>query len=149
MGKNSIIAFLTIGIIVLVGCGTADVEEADSIEDIAGTWKRVSRSDPVMVDYIRFSNEGTYLFSDSLDKINDVSIPGFLIQGEYWFEDTQYFDTRILCTELGVEVGVYEILLLEHGNIKFELIEDECHQRKAHIIGAFSLEGKIEWEPVP
>ena len=41
MAKNTVIAFLAIGIFVLVGCGTSGPEKADSIEDIGGTWQRV------------------------------------------------------------------------------------------------------------
>lgn len=143
MVKKEIIALLAIGVFVLVGCSTADVEKADSIEDIAGTWLRVGGSKE---SYCRYSDEGTYVCDQDLERVNNNTAR---YKGEYWFEGAQYFDKTILCIERGVEVGIYEILLLESGNIKFELIEDECQGRTEDIIGAFSTEGKIEWEPVP
>ena len=59
-------------------------------------------------------------------------------------EGTQFFEDGPWPTP-----GVYEILLLESGNIKFELIEDVCTQCTQSYVGAFSTEGKIEWERVP
>ena len=128
MVKNTIIALLAIGVFVLVGCDTADTEKADSIEDIVGTWQRVGGS---VEKTCQFSGDGTLSCSDG-------------ITGEYWFEGSQYFE-KSGCPE----VGVYEILLLESDNIKFEVIDDECSGRVSDLVGAFSTEGKIEWEPVP
>ncbi len=137
MVKNAIMALLVIGGFVLLGCSTADVEKANSIEDIVGTWQRVGGSTE---DHCRYSADGTSYCADSLIHLND-RIEGFA--GEYWFEGTQFFDKGCL------EDGVYEILLLESGNIKFELIEDNCSRRAQSYVGAFSTEGKIEWEPAP
>ncbi len=129
MVKNTIIALLAIGVFVLVGCSTYAAEKADSIEDIVGTWQRVGGS---VEKTCQFSGDGTLSCSDG-------------ITGEYWFEGAQYFE-KSGC----LEVGVYEILLLESDNIKFEVIDDdECSGRVSDLVGAFSTEGKIEWEPVP
>ena len=141
MSKNTIIALLVIGVFVLVGCGAEDVEKADSIEDIVGTWQRVGGS----IEYIqRYFADGTYYGvygGGSLDQLNE-RIGGNA--GEYWFEDTQYFESHGWPTP-----GVYEILLLESGNIKYELIEDVCSGCAGLAVGSGSTEGEIEWEPVP
>jgi len=138
MVKKAIIALLIIGVFVLVGCGAEDVEKADSIEDIVGTWQRVGGTTEF---YIRYSADGTSYSADSIAHLNE-RIAGF--PGEYWFEGTQFFEDVGWPT-----AGVYEILLLESGNIKFELIEDSCTPCAQSYVGAFSTEGKIEWEPVP
>ena len=138
MAKKTIVALLVIGIFVLVGCSTADVEKADSVEDIVGTWKRVGGSTEF---YMRYFADGTYYGAEGLDQLNE-RIDGF--PGEYWFEDTQYFEDAGWPTP-----GVYEILLLESGNIKYELIEDVCAQCAQIAAGSGSTEGKIEWERVP
>ena len=138
MAKKTIVALLVIGIFVLVGCSTADVEKADSIEDIVGTWRRVGGSAEY---YKQFSADGTLYRAESLVQLNE-RIVGF--PGEYWFEGTQYVE-KSGCPE----DGVYEILLLESGNIKYELIEDVCALCPGNVAGSGSTEGKIEWERVP
>ncbi len=135
--KKLIIALLVIGGIVLVGCSTADVEKADSIEDIVGTWKRVGGSSG---SYCRYLAEGTFVCDQDLERVNN-NTGGF--EGKYRFEGTQYFDEIPMCQE----DGIYEILLLESGNLKYVLIEDECEARVLGTTGVGSIE--IEWEPVP
>jgi hypothetical protein len=71
---------------------------------------------------------------------------GFI--GDYWFEGTQYIEQLegvALCTT----TGVYEVLLQDSGNLKFVLVEDECPGRISDIAGSGSVEGEIEWKPVP
>lgn len=123
----------------VVACGTSGPEKADSIEDIAGTWKRVGGGTG---NYCRYHEDGTYGCDRDLERVNNNSAS---FKGEYSFEDAHYLDEIWICSE----VGVYEILLLESGNIKFELIEDVCSGRVSDIVGSGSSEGKIEWEPVP
>ncbi len=45
--------------------------------------------------------------------------------------------------------GIYEIFLLDSGSLKFELIEDDCSNRKTGRVGSGGHEGEIEWEPLP
>ena len=141
MLKKTIIALLVIGVFVLVGCGTSDVEKADSIEDIVGTWQQVGGTSE---EYCQYSDDGTAICAPTLDHIERNV--GFI--SEYWFEGTQYFD------RLGegggcTQVGVYEISLQPNGNLKFELIEDNCAGRIFGTVGSDGDEGLIEWERVP
>ena len=50
------------------------------------------------------------------------------------------------CTLIGAEIGIYEVELLENGNLKFTVIEDECATRAAYLEGALI---EAEWEPIP
>ncbi len=139
MLKNTIIALLAIGVLVISGCdSTSNAERADEIEDIVGTWKRIGSIEMVC----RHSQDGALACADRGQELdgNDVFL------GDFWFDDGLYHETsrRTDC----VEVGVYEVLLLDNGNIKYELVEDECEGRVSINFGAFSTEGKIEWEPV-
>ncbi len=51
-----------------------------------------------------------------------------------------------LCSKNGVGVGVYEVELLENGQLKFTVIEDECAFRVSCYEGGIV---EVEWEPVP
>jgi len=139
MRKNAMIVFLVIVSFILVGCGTEDLEKADSIEDVAGAWKRVGGS---IANYCQYYNDGTYGCDEDLERVNNKTAE---FNGEYWFEDAQYFDNIGTCRD----DGVYEINIQSDGNLKFVLIEDECPGRVSNIVGSFSSEGLIEWERVP
>ena len=56
-------------------------------------------------------------------------------------------DSRGLgCTLEGHETGIYEVELLENGNLRYIVIEDECLTRINYWAGRII---EVEWEPVP
>jgi hypothetical protein len=141
MSKNTIIALLVIGILVLVGCSTADVEKADSIEDIVGLWQTTSIGQgPTW--YLLYLEDGTIHGSTNLDLIDDRPV----FAADARFEGTKLFmeETLGVCEEN--PTGIYEVELLENGNRTFTAIEDECARRVSFNEGA---RGDEEWEPVP
>ena len=71
---------------------------------------------------------------------------GTLFPGEFWFEGTQLFLQASVGCDVGNPIGIYEVELLENGNLKFTVIEDECATRVSAITGALI---EREWEPVP
>ena len=150
--KKVIIALLVIGVVVLVGCGGVPGEKVDSADSVVGTWRRVGGG---LETYCQFSSVGTWTCDNSLDNVitgNEFN----WFNGEYWFEGTRYFD-QITESKDGVgsvsaecsEVGEYEIFIQSSGNLRYELIEDECQERIAGLAGLGIYEGEIEWEPVP
>ena len=151
---NHTLPLLVIGVFVLVGCGASEPGKADSIEDIVGTWQRVRvDGDTLVVEYCRFSDEGTYLCADSVEKPNGQEpLTGTTIAGGYWFEGPQYYANidhgETLMGPSCANEGVYEILLLASGILKHELMEGECDGRVSSIVGSGSTDGKIEWAPV-
>jgi len=70
-------------------------------------------------------------------------------KSEFWFEGTQRFGEQSLgyCDEYST--GIYEVLLLANGNLKFLVIEDECGFRSTYYSSRGDAEGLIEFEPVP
>lgn len=128
--------FLAIGVLILGSCdNTAALDGADKIEDIVGTWQRIGGTSD---NFCRNDEDGTYLCADSVEALDDNS--GF--RGDFWFEDGRFHDqTRAACQE----IGIYEVSFLDSGNLKYELIEDECSGRVSNLFGAFDTEGKIEW----
>ena len=127
---------IAIALFLLAGCAASGPKLASSAEDIVGTWKSNTSS----VE-IQFNEDGTtrYQFRD-----------GHILNAEFRFEGTRFFDivsNRVnACVVLGVETGIYEIELLENGNLKFTVIEDECPVRVNNFVGALI---EREWEPVP
>lgn len=141
MMKIAFLTLLTIVVFVLVGCGASGPEKADSIEDIVGTWQQVGGTSG---EYCQYSDDGTVICAPTLDHIERNV--GFI--GDYWFEGTQYFN-RLGEGGACTQVGVYEISLQPNGNLKFELIEDNCMGRILGTVGSGGDEGVIEWERVP
>ena len=65
------------------------------------------------------------------------------------FEGTRLILTEIPgrgCSLIEAQIGIYEVELLENGNLKFTAIEDECATRFNYLEGALI---EAEWEPVP
>lgn len=147
MRKKVFIALLAIVVFILVGCGASEPEKADSIDDVVGTWRRIRvGSDSAATDVCKFSDDGTYICAFSLEEIDQNE--GW--KGNIWFEGTQFFDqTNDAPTDLCTEVGIYEVQLLDSGNLKYVLVEDACRDRFSAAAGRGVEEGLIEWEPVP
>jgi hypothetical protein len=70
-------------------------------------------------------------------------------KGRFWFEGTRLFVEHTLgrCSE--DSAGIYEVHLLESGNLRFVKIEDECMTRVSNYQGQQKYEGLVEFEPVP
>ena len=118
---------IAIALFLLVGCAASGPKLASSAEDIVGTWHT-----PASSAELQFNEDGT---------IHD---------SEFRFEGKRFFNTNLgqqdTCVRLGAETGIYEVELLENGNLKFTAIEDECPVRLNSYVGALI---EREWEPVP
>ena len=69
--------------------------------------------------------------------------------GEFRFEGTRLIfnsNPAGACFQLGAETGIYEVNLLENGNLKFTVIEDDCLVRVSYTAGRVI---EVEFEPVP
>jgi len=129
---------IAIAVFLLAGCAASGPKLASSAEDIAGTWQSTISSAVVQIN-----EDGTSRSLGSLSTGVDFSI------GKFRFEETRLFltdrpDTE--CSFVGFEAGIYEVELLENGNLKFVVIEDECLTRINYLAGRLV---EAEWEPVP
>ena len=125
---------IVIALFLLAGCIASGPKLASSAEDIAGTWQSS------LTDLrFHFDEDGTYV----RERVGDHSHTGLELRFEgtrlIWKDDEE-------CTSLGAETGIYEVELLENGNLKFTVIEDECLQWVNNIAGRLV---EVEWEPVP
>ncbi len=121
--------------VVLVGCAASGPKLASSLEDIAGTWSPNTSTAEVQID-----EDGTYLGRDAAGNTYPAQIR---------FEGTRFIykdSPGGSCTLKGYETGIYEIELLENGNLKFTVIEDECPERINFMAGRLA---EVEFEPVP
>ncbi len=103
---------------------------ATSAEEIVGTWHKRSL-------YIRFDEDGTFREAYSLDGLDRP----FSINS-YQFEGTQIVTTEVSVSGVpscGDMIGIYEIRLLESGNIQIVTIKDQCHPRAGFISGEKEL----------
>ena len=108
---------------------------ANSAEDILGRWSSLTLE-------LTFNDDGT-----SVLYLN----AGSPRESEFRFEGTtliikEITDLRETCVAGGFAVAFYEVELLENGNLKFIIIEDECAYRTSVLEGGFV---KTEWAPVP
>ena len=130
-------SLIAIALFLLAGCAASGPKLASSAEDIAGTWKSTISSVEV-----QFNEDGTLLLRPSPGSSDLVS--------EFRFEGTRLFWKALSpgsdCVRLGAEASIYEIELLENGNLKFTVIEDGCATRANTMQGATVA---AEWEPVP
>ena len=134
---NKLVASSTaIALFLLAGCAASGPKLANSAEDIAGTWHSTTDSGEM-----QFNEDGTLIFLP-------VTVNPFAV--EFRFEGTRLFSEGyppgFLCVQLGAEIVIYEVELLENGNLKFTVIEDECPIRVTYFTGALI---EREWEPVP
>ncbi len=127
---------VAIALFLLAGCAASGPKLANSAEDIAGTWHSTTDSGEV-----QFNEDGTFIFGPA------TANP---FAAEFRFEGTRLFLVAIApgvpCVLQGAETGIYEVELLENGNLKFTAIEDECEVRKNGFEGALIAR---EFEPVP
>ncbi len=126
---------IAIAMFLLAGCAASGPKLASSAEDIVGTWQSTIHSEEVQLN-----EDGTW---------RSQSPDGGFATGEFRFEGTRYFDKASPgseCTLIGAQIGIYEVELLESGNLKWILIEDECLTRVNYFAGRLI---EAEFEPVP
>ncbi len=159
-------SLMAVGLLLLAACGTDDEVEPGpitSFDDIAGT--TYERQGAGGVAYVHFFEDGTWHGSSNRDLVEDS--PSVI--SETRFEGTKIFmtETKGFCSanpeaiyeihllEKGnlqfVEIegvgcdddpdATYEIHLLEDGNLQLVIIEDKCGIRS----GFYAA----EWAPVP
>jgi hypothetical protein len=127
---------MAVGLLLLAACSTAEVEPGPitSFEDIAGTYESIGLGGPV---FMYLDEDGTIHVSSNQDLVEDrpTSID------ETRFEGTKVFlhQTKGGCDD--DPDAIYEIHLLENGNLQFVLIEDMCGTRSAFDV--------TEFKPVP
>jgi hypothetical protein len=143
---------MAVGLLLLAACSTAEVEPGPitsfddivepgpvtSFEDIAGTtYERVS---PGAVWFMHIFEDGTWHRSSNRDLVEDR--PSDIMETR--FEGTKVFvtETKGRCDEDEADFfAIYEIHLLENGNVEVAAIEDTCGSRPGYLSG--------EWAPVP
>ena len=137
--KKLIVGSIAIAMFLLAGCGASGPKLASSAEDIAGLWYSASGGP----HYILYLEDGTMHGSTNPDLIEDRPET----EEDFRFEGTKLFSEERqggFCEEN--PTSIYEVELLENGNLKFTAIEDECARR---VSGLEGVNGEEEWEPVP
>ncbi len=146
-GRNAvqkpIASLMAVGLLLLAACGTAEVEPGPitSFDDIAGTTYERQGPGTQLPHYVQFSEDGTVNWSTNPDLIED-SPNGVM---ETRFEGTKIFTTPVGASAFPCGVfpeAIYEIHLLENGNLQFVTIEDLCAHRSRDL-------SETEWAPVP
>ena len=136
--QKRIASLMAVGLLLLAACGTDDEVEpgpVTSLEDIAGTYQRQGPGPKI---YLQFFEDGTWRASSNRDLVEDS--PMEIMEAR--FEGTKVFvtETKGRCDEDDAD-AIYEIQLLENGNLKLVAIEDACADRS----GVY----QAEWAPVP
>ncbi len=136
--QKPIASLMAVGLLLLAACGTGGEVESGpitSFEDIAGTtYERQGIGEPF---FFHFFEDGTWHGSSNPDLVEDRP----RVIDESRFEGTKIFvtETKGFCDDN--PDAIYEIHLLENGNLQFVEIEDKCLNRS----GDF----EAEWAPVP
>ena len=137
--QKPIASLMVVGLLVLAACGTGgEVEPGPitSLEDIAGTYQFGGTGPPY---FFHIFEDGTYHGSSNPDLVEDR--PSEITETR--FEGTNIFVTEIKGPECDDNPdAIYEIHLLENGNLQFVTIEDTCAFRSSALTRA-------EWTPVP
>ncbi len=137
--KKLIVGSIAIAMILLAGCGARGPRLASSTQDIVGLWRSTGVGSKY---YVLFLEDGTMRGSTNLDLVEDSP----LMEEDFRFEGTKLFQEQRLGVCEENPTSIYEVELLENGNLKFTAIEDECANRAANLEG---VAGDKEWEPVP
>jgi len=101
---------------------------ASSAEEVIGTWYN-----PQII-CLRFKEDGTL---DHAGSPNSLDKP--IAIDEYWFDNTKlHFQTFFVSGVPKCEpIGIYEVRLLESGNIQLKAIDDKCGPRKGDTEGIY------------
>ena len=136
--QKPIASLMVVGLLLLAACGTGgEVEPGPitSFEDIAGT--TYLRGPGHSAIYVQFTEDGTWHASENRDSVEDR--PAVIYESR--FEGTKIFVTETSGYCASNPDAIYEIHLLENGNLEFVAIEDPCAHR--------SEDFEAEWAPVP
>ncbi len=134
--KRCCFTLVTVGLLLFTGCSASDNPRPGPVTDaqeILGTWEKSGQ-------YIRYNDDGTFLYSDSLEGLGARP----LATGEFWFEEGRYLQNEIEVRDIppcGSTPGMYEVALLENGNLMFTEVEDECRPRASAIPGVYRRVG--------
>ena len=138
-------SLMAVGLLLLAACSTAEVEPGpiNSLGDIAGTYQRQG---PGPQNFIHFFEDETFWHgSSNRDLVEDR--PQNIMEAR--FEGTTVFvrNSMGICGDdprVGVpdpDKAIYEIHLLETGNLQVVVIEDTCAARASMY--------QPEYAPVP
>ncbi len=140
--QKPVASLMAVGLLVLAACGTGGEVEpgpVSSLEDFAGTYENVGPGAPPF--YLHIVEDGTLHYSSNRDLVEDR--PSII--EETRFEGTKVFlkNTKGVCVdEDAIAEAIYEIHLLENGNLEFVAVEDPCVARSSGL----SVD---EYAPVP
>jgi hypothetical protein len=125
---------MAVGLLLLAACSTAEVEPGPitSFDDIAGT--TYERQGTVGVAYFHFFEGGTIHFSSNRDLVEERPL-GVM---ETRFEGTTVFLSEIEGRCDDDPDAIYEIHLLENGNLQFVAIEDACPIRSSSFLAEYT-----------
>jgi len=125
--QKPIASLMAVGLLLLAACSTAEVEPGPitSFDDIAGT--TYERQGAGAQGYFHFFEDGTIHFSTNRDLVEERPS---IIQ-ETSFEGTTVFLHAIEGRCDDDPDAIYEIHLLENGNLQFVAIEDACPIRSS------------------
>jgi hypothetical protein len=141
--KKILIGFGMIAIF-LTACGGPVVSLASSAEDVLGIFASTGGA-----TYANFLEDDTLRLGPSRMLVTSdtpVSPPS-----DYWFEGNRLHIKAggdVLCDEIS---AIYEVRLLETGNLSFVAIDDPCDHRLVVLQGVIDLETgepSTEWVPV-
>ena len=134
-----IASLMAVGLLLLAACSTAEVEPGPitSFDDIAGTIYQRQR--PGAPWYELYFDDGTFHASMNRDLVEES--PSVIAENR--FEGTKIFYHAIKNTCDGNPDAIYEIHLLENGNLQYVAIEDPCSIRLN------TFEAEAGWAPVP
>ncbi len=139
--RKPIASLIAVGLLLLAACGTGGEAEPGpitSFDDIAGIYTRGPGHSPI---YVQFSEDGTLNWSTNRDLVEER--PDGVMETR--FEGTKIFVTALKESAFSCGVfpeAIYEIHLLENGNLQFVAIEDKCLHRSKDV-------PETEWAPVP
>ena len=130
--NKKLASLIVLALFLLAGCGASGPKLASSAEDIVGTWQSTVSSLEV-----QFNEDGT---------LRAQNAAGNTVDFEFCFEGTRFLIGPDSCQNLGGDIGIYEVELLDNGNLKFIVIEDDNLTVVNYFAGRLI---EVEWEPVP
>ena len=104
------------------------VGQVTTAEELAGVWGYRRGTDFGL--YYMFNQDGTLHMAATPTRERLEDSPSII--GEYWFEGSQLFFniTKSNMPEPCINVlGVYDVHLLENGNLRFVVVDDVCSWR--------------------
>jgi len=141
---KKIIVMIGVALLLVASCGPSGppAKLATKAEEIAGTWHRTELIEGWDM-YLQITADGKAAFTRSPE------VSGFASAGgEFSFEGTQWHFTLTTftqelgrrCHQMGEDSAIYQIQLLENGNLKFVEVDEACPGRRSTLA--------TQWEPV-